>query len=150
LEQERLGGAQGNNPSSSTSTIASTSAAAHPQAPSRITLPPRNNENRDPSGGQQQSSNGHIKAQAPPVGGFHFPPGMNNPLQGQNRGHAPASGAGVKRPLEAMANGGQRGARPGMGLQHASSGGAEVGQNGRQVLGRLDIGESGDVKRMRM
>ncbi|KAF6764337.1 RAD52 DNA repair protein [Ephemerocybe angulata] len=167
MEQDRLNGLQ-NHSSSSSVTMGSSSdgaSAEHQPGPSRITLPPANNgggyqhpqrhtlpsgshnsENRDPMSGQRQSLGGdgagNVKRMPAPVGGFHFPPGMPNPLQS-------GSGVGVKRPLEATTGGGQRGMRPGMWLQQAMAASSDSGVNGRQVLGRLDTGESGDVKRVR-
>lgn len=84
----------------------------------------------------------------------------SNQIQNQNRnpdrqfnsmnqqGHSEelGSGVGMKRPAEAMgSNSGYRSSRPGMGLQQASG----QGQPKREILGRLDVGEGGDVKRVR-
>jgi len=91
----------------------------------------------------------------PSIGGFHFPPGMN-PLGAQARadaskslqrscgtGQPPSSGVGQKRTVDAM-QGSTRRPVQGMGLAHQSGGGK------REPLARLDLGESGDVKRMKL
>lgn len=97
-------------------------------------------------------------------GGFNFPPGMVRTLflritltgsliQSQNSFQSSMSSTsviGAKRPAEAMSpDSGSgpppmnfKGGRPGTGLQHA----APVS---RQVLGALEIGQGGDVKRVR-
>jgi len=97
-------------------------------------------------------------------GGFNFPPGMvrtlflritltGSSIQSQNSfqsSTASTSVIGAKRPAEAMAsNSGSgplpmnfKGGRPGMDLQH-------VAPMNRQVLGALEIGQGGDVKRVR-
>lgn len=66
-----------------------------------------------------------------------------------------SSGIGLKRPAEAMASNGTHtyrtsGGRPsiGMGLQQSTSG-SGVSTGNREILGRLEVGEDGDVKRMR-
>ncbi|TFK20913.1 hypothetical protein FA15DRAFT_103509 [Coprinopsis marcescibilis] len=111
------------------------------------------NENRNPN--WQQPTGGDEKpivkssGPPPPMGGFNFPSGTSNPLQGL--------GAGMKRPMEMMAGEGSANhaaafsrttARSGMGLHQASN--MATAQGGRQVLGRLDNGpDGGDAKRMR-
>ncbi|KAJ2925390.1 hypothetical protein H1R20_g11713, partial [Candolleomyces eurysporus] len=128
--------------------------------PSRFTLPPANqsnshqhvkstagNENRNPTNGQQQHSGGGLnnnRRASTPIGGFHFPPGVPNPLQ-----NASSSGIGMKRPLDAIQGASApRGSRPGMGLQQAVAG-SDNTASGRQVFGRLDNGDSGELKRIR-
>ncbi|EAU89510.2 RAD52 DNA repair protein RADC [Coprinopsis cinerea okayama7 len=106
------------------------------------------NENRNPNtnqihGGNNNSTKnieGVKQSTAPSMGGFQFPPGMPNPLQSSN-----GPGIGMKRPVDMMSSSINRGSRPGMGLQQAQ----QNSSNGRQVLGRLDNGDGGDIKRMR-
>ncbi|KAJ7359694.1 RAD52 DNA repair protein [Mycena albidolilacea] len=66
----------------------------------------------------------------PSVGGFHFPPGMPNPLL-QNNGRPPPQG--VKRGADAMMSSSTRSG--GMGLSTSGSGGSAV----RQPLGTLAL-----------
>ncbi|CAA7267231.1 unnamed protein product [Cyclocybe aegerita] len=108
------------------------------------------NQNVNPNPSLSSSSAiGNVvkRASTPSIGGFHFPPGIN-PLSSLA---PPSSVIGIKRPAETTSF---RGGRPGMGLQQAVSGlGLEQGSGSqmghRQVLGALDIGEGGDVKRIR-
>ncbi|KAF8155768.1 hypothetical protein B0H34DRAFT_509091 [Crassisporium funariophilum] len=85
----------------------------------------------------------------PSIGGFNFPPNANNPLQNVPGAHSTSSGIGVKRPAEAMGSTSYRGGRPGMGLQQPAPPGPSTVNGRREVFGRLDVGEGGDVKRMR-
>lgn len=104
------------------------------------------NENRDPNDDQsalyakQGNSSEASKAPAPSMGGFNFPPGVSNPLSASG-----GFGAGMKRPVDMISSGEQRGSRPGMGLHQAQ----QNGTNGRQILGQLHNGGPADPKRPR-
>ncbi|KAH6918057.1 RAD52 DNA repair protein [Coprinopsis sp. MPI-PUGE-AT-0042] len=104
------------------------------------------NENKDPnanqsvSSGHQGKSNEAFKTAAPSMGGFNFPPGVPNPLSASG-----GFGTGMKRPVDMISTGEQRGSRPGMGLHQAQ----QNGTNGRQILGQLHNGGPGDPKRPR-
>ncbi|KAF9446010.1 hypothetical protein P691DRAFT_674478 [Macrolepiota fuliginosa MF-IS2] len=121
---------------------------------------PNRNENPNPAPSSSGES-GEKGPSTPSMGGFHFPPGMNplqyhntNLLQGQRDSNR--SGIGIKRPADAMSNsvtggsmsangvnaGGRRDSRPGMGLQQAAP-------SRREPFAPLDVGESGDVKRIK-
>lgn len=118
------------------------------QARQGMTSGARPNENKEPAYGQQQQQRPQQRS-VTPVGGFHFPPVVNNPMMQNRSGQGVNSGAtqvGMKRPLESSVV--QKGhisssgsMRPGMGLQQAT--GVE-----RQVLGRLDV-DGIDPKRIR-
>ncbi|PCH35239.1 hypothetical protein WOLCODRAFT_145721 [Wolfiporia cocos MD-104 SS10] len=89
------------------------------------------------------------------MGGFRFPPGVN-PQTVQGGATPGPTGIGLKRSMDAML--GQNTAmsrRPaqGMGLAPHSSGGRQVQQAAaaqkREPLAALEVGESGDTKRVR-
>ncbi|RDB30685.1 DNA repair and recombination protein rhm52 [Hypsizygus marmoreus] len=114
------------------------------------------NQNQNPNANtstnaNQQSGTAAATATAkrpttPSMGGFHFPPGVNPHQQQQQARPPPSSGIGQKRPLDAMAST-TTNRRPGMGLDASGTGGP--GQVKREVFGRLDVDDGGDVKRMR-
>ncbi|KAJ7443804.1 RAD52 DNA repair protein [Mycena latifolia] len=114
---------------------------------------------KPPSGGQVASASGSASTSMPPpeappakrpptpsIGGFHFPPGMPNPLL-QNTSRPPPPPQGVKRGADAMMGSSVR-SGAGMGLSGAVGG-------SRQPLGTLALdGQqyqqgSSDAKRVR-
>ncbi|KAH0580949.1 hypothetical protein H2248_012102 [Termitomyces sp. 'cryptogamus'] len=97
---------------------------------------------------QPLAPNGHTpsmtvtRPSTPSMGGFHFPPGVDpRALQGPRS----ASGIGTKRPLESISS--PTNANLGIGISTGASGG--LVQVRREVLGSLELGEGGDVKRAR-
>ncbi|KAF8800621.1 hypothetical protein BYT27DRAFT_6830096 [Phlegmacium glaucopus] len=116
------------------------------------------NQNQNPMRSSSSSSNGN-ESKRPPMqsmGGFHFPPGVN-PLQQVNTSTSSSSSSsrGLKRPAETMASNATHtfktgGGRPaiGMGLQQSISDPA-VSTGTREILGRLEVGEGGNMKRVR-
>ncbi|KAJ3569182.1 hypothetical protein NP233_g5225 [Leucocoprinus birnbaumii] len=126
------------------------------------------NQNEDPLSNSGESGTRRPPTTAPSMGGFHFPPGMN-PLQSHNGNlqQGQHSGVGIKRSADAMSSGsggggggstmnhsgaavsgngggGFRGSRPGMGLQQAAP-----QQQRREPFAPLEVGEGGDIKRIR-
>ncbi|KAF9567119.1 hypothetical protein CPC08DRAFT_814324 [Agrocybe pediades] len=105
------------------------------------------NVNVDQQNQNGTTAEGPRRAPTPSVGGFNFPAGMN-PLSRDNSSIPPA--IGIKRPAETLQNSSNyRGGRAGMGLQQATAS-LNQGAAGRQVLGSLEVGNTGDVKRPRL
>ncbi|KAF5381340.1 hypothetical protein D9615_008363 [Tricholomella constricta] len=122
-------------------------------APSRIHQNQNQNQNHQPA-----SATGGVtlkRPSTPSMGGFHFPPGVDPraeqhkpPVAAQGQGSS--SGIGSKRPLESISSSGNT--RAGMGgITGVGGGGGGTGirQAKREVFGRLDLGEGGDLKRVR-
>ncbi|KAK2461230.1 hypothetical protein APHAL10511_006757 [Amanita phalloides] len=83
------------------------------------------------------------------IGGFHFPPGMN-PFERHNQNRPPGQfNQSLKRPAESIPIGYQPGLKRGMGLQQNGNACGANNNDGREILGQLEIGEGGDVKRMK-
>ncbi|KAF8879666.1 hypothetical protein CPB84DRAFT_1793199 [Gymnopilus junonius] len=114
---------------------------------------PQNNRNANAQTSTSNSSfssnpgdAGVKRTSTPSVGSFRFPPGMNPLQSGVSTGQGVTTG--MKRPADAMGPPSTiRGGRPGMGLQQATAGVAPIGK--REVLGSLEVGEGGDIKRRR-
>ncbi|KAG6809698.1 hypothetical protein H0H92_015121 [Tricholoma furcatifolium] len=99
------------------------------------------NTNQPPALGHSSATTTVSAGTRPPTpstGGFHFPPGVDAHALS---GHGSTSVLGVKRPLESTtpSSNGKLGGGPMQG----------GGQAKREILGRLDVGEGGDVKRLR-
>ncbi|KAJ6614573.1 hypothetical protein B0H10DRAFT_2044633 [Mycena sp. CBHHK59/15] len=132
-------------PSVASSSTASTSRPSGANAPPSVWGVPQNqntNQIQKPAsagaapaarpGDSSASSSGRTCPTTPSAGGFHFPPGMPNPLlQSSSRPPAPLP-QGLKRGADAMSGSSMR-AGPGMGLSGNSGGGA------RQPLGTLAL-----------
>ncbi|KAF7297191.1 hypothetical protein MIND_00952200 [Mycena indigotica] len=114
--------------------------------------PPQNNNSNRPTTSHitaqsapaipsTSSSTKPASVRAPPsMGGFHFPPGMEETILSQNRNPnqpPPHLSGGVKRNADTMIAGSAM-SRPGMGLS-----------NVRQPLGTIALDNSGDAKRQR-
>ncbi|KAG6916747.1 hypothetical protein DXG01_005567 [Tephrocybe rancida] len=95
------------------------------------------NQNQPPAGVTSTPN----RPSTPSMGGFHFPPGVD--LRAPF-GPEHSSGIGTKRPLESISS--STAARPGVGQVARVPG---QGQPKREVFGRLDVAEGGDVKRAR-
>jgi len=144
LEQQRQ---EQNRPSTSVGVIPPTRLGASNQ--------------QDPSRSTSTSRGERPPTSTPTMGGFRFPPGLNpqnlglkstsNRPQGQPSSSESSSGIGLKRSSDAMqAQPVSRRPMQGMGLSGQYSGwNPGQGQGRREPLGALEVGEGGDVKRMR-
>ncbi|KAJ6582975.1 RAD52 DNA repair protein [Mycena vulgaris] len=156
------GSAAPSRPTDASSSVASfsrppTTAANARSGPSTVNAN-QNQNHKPPSTGQTASESGPTPAPPPPaakrpptpsVGGFHFPPGMPNPLLQNTSRPPPPLPQGVKRGADSMMG---SSVRSGVGLGLSDAGGVS---GSRQPLGTLALDaqqyhqQGGDPKRVK-